>query len=206
MSQISIQLVENVRDVDDADAAGFERANCLEQALDLAMRKPGGRLVHQQDLGVQRQRLGDFDLLALDGGQVGHLRIEIEVDPVGFEQRLRVGALTATVEQAPAARRLAPEIEIVEHAHRRGKVRMLVDAGDAQFQHLHRVARLDGPAADLDLAGIGPHGTGQYLDQRRFPGTVGADQRTHLPCPERDRGIRKRDKRTICLGQPAGAK
>ena len=60
-------LVHAVRDVDDRDALGFERAKEGEQLLDLAARERGRRLVEDEDADVARDRLDDLGELALAG-------------------------------------------------------------------------------------------------------------------------------------------
>ena len=58
-------LVEAVRDVDDADAVGRQPADDVEQGVDLAVVEDRRRLVHDQEADVVRERAGDrHDLLA----------------------------------------------------------------------------------------------------------------------------------------------
>ena len=58
-------LVEPVRDVQDRYAVGLEVPDHLEEALDLLLRERGRRLVHDDDLRVYGERLGDLDPLHL---------------------------------------------------------------------------------------------------------------------------------------------
>ena len=62
-------LVDAVRDVDDRDAVAGELPDDLEQPLAFGRRQGRGRLVHDQDAGVDRQRLGDLDQLLLADAQ-----------------------------------------------------------------------------------------------------------------------------------------
>ncbi len=64
------RLLEVVGDVDDRDAAGREVADDLEQHLDLGGAERRGRLVHDEDARVDRQRAGDLDDLLLAEAQV----------------------------------------------------------------------------------------------------------------------------------------
>ena len=59
------RLLEMVGDVDDRDAAGGEVADDLEQHLDLGGAERRGRLVHDQDARIDRQRPRDLDDLLL---------------------------------------------------------------------------------------------------------------------------------------------
>ena len=68
------QLVHLVGDVDDALALGLERPDDLEQMLDFALGQRGRRLVHDENIGIVRDRLGDLDHLAIGDGKVADLR------------------------------------------------------------------------------------------------------------------------------------
>ena len=72
---------------------------------DLGVVERGGRLVHDQDLGVERQRLGDLDHLLPGHGEAADElpRVERQVQPV--EQLLRPRVQRALVEEE--ARRCA---------------------------------------------------------------------------------------------------
>ena len=48
----------------------------VEQALDFARTKGGGRFVENDQIGFERKRLGDLDQLALGRGEVARLRFE----------------------------------------------------------------------------------------------------------------------------------
>ena len=64
-------LVHAVRGVDDRDAFARELAHDLEQRLAFRRRQRRGRLVHDEDARVERQRLGDLDQLLLADAQLG---------------------------------------------------------------------------------------------------------------------------------------
>ena len=66
-------LVEPVRDVDDADALRGEPANDLEQRADLAFVEDRRRLVHDQQPHVAGERSCDRDDLLRGGTQLPHL-------------------------------------------------------------------------------------------------------------------------------------
>ena len=76
-----------------------------------------GRLVHDDDARVERQRLGDLDELALGERQVGDRRVGLEVDAKPPQQRRHVAPRSPCGRRASAARRrrLAPD----EHIGRR---------------------------------------------------------------------------------------
>jgi hypothetical protein len=92
-----------VGDVDDARALGFEGADDLEQMLDLALGQRGGRLVHDENVGIVADRLGDLDHLPVGDGEIAHfgLRIERNVEPL--EQRLGPFAHLVVAHESEAA-------------------------------------------------------------------------------------------------------
>ena len=54
-----------VADIDDGDAARFEVAHDIHEALHIGFGQCGGRLIHDQHAGILGQRPGDFDALAI---------------------------------------------------------------------------------------------------------------------------------------------
>src|SRR3712207_7482218 len=65
-------ILQGMADVDDADATAFEPADDGKEALDLAARERGRRLVEDHHLGVGMERFGDFNQLTLTLGQVAN--------------------------------------------------------------------------------------------------------------------------------------
>ena len=59
-----------------AHSRAFESRDHVEQPLDLARAQRGGRLVEDDQIGFERQRLGDLDELALRRGKVARLGVE----------------------------------------------------------------------------------------------------------------------------------
>ena len=133
-------LVEAVRDVDDADTLRREPANHVEERLDLALVEDRGRLVHDQQPHVSRQRAGDrHDLLGrrpqlADLGAHGDRLV-----PEPGEQRRRLPVHLVEVEQRPAAR-LVREEDALGDAEVGDEVELLVDRRDAALERAGGVA------------------------------------------------------------------
>ena len=104
-------LVETVTDIDDSDAAGPEAAHDVEEPRHVALRQRRGRLVHDEDSRIVRQRAQDLDPLAVaDRERADDLVRREIVDLERGEQRLRLGAHGAPVDAAQSgARRMAEE-------------------------------------------------------------------------------------------------
>ena len=67
-----------MRDEDDRALRAFKSRDHVEQALDFARTKGGGRLVENDQIGFERERLGDLYELTLGRGEVARLRFELQ--------------------------------------------------------------------------------------------------------------------------------
>ena len=92
-------LVEAVRDEQDAGALVAEAAGDGEQPLHLDSAERGGRLVHDEHLGVERDGLGDLDDLLVGDGQALGDAVGIDRDAEPVEELARLGAHGAPVDQ-----------------------------------------------------------------------------------------------------------
>ena len=173
-------LVEAMGDVDDADAVGRELADDTEQDLDLAVVEDRGRLVHDQQLHVARERAADRDHLLRGGTQVAHEHVRADVAVVeALEQRVRLGAHAGAIQETELARFVAEEDRLGD-PQVLDQVELLVDRPDAEGHRLRRLTDRQQLAVDADLAlGRGDHAR-HALDQGRLAGAVGAQQTVHL--------------------------
>ena len=85
-------LVEAVRDEQDAGSAVAQAAGDGEEAVDLDARERRGRLVHDEHLRVERDRLRDLDDLLVGDREALGDAVGIDRDAEPFEQRARLGA------------------------------------------------------------------------------------------------------------------
>ena len=179
------QLLQPVRDVDDRHAARLEVGDHLEQDLDLGRRKRRGRLVHDQDAGVERHRLGDLDELLLADAQV-------------LDQHVRADAGLAAVR---GIRRPAAPAPCGRYARRRLVISRVAKMFSATVRlpnrlsswntmpmpRAHRVARRGERhllAVEQDAAVRRLLDAGDDLHQRRFAGAVLADQHVDRAAPD----------------------
>jgi hypothetical protein len=147
-------------------------------------RQRGGGLVHDEDAGLERDRLGDLDgLLGTDGQRVGRCP-RIEVDVKGTED------LAGLVVHLPPAHEPPPPAVAHEDVLGDAQVgedhRLLVDRHDAVVLRISGRAQRDELAVDAHLAGVGLVDAGHRLDERRLAGAVLADQGVDLPGEELD--------------------
>ena len=72
-------LVQTVRDIDDADAAARQELDDAENVLDILFLQHGGQLVEDDDLRIVHDRLGQLDQLLFCRAQMldGHVQVDI---------------------------------------------------------------------------------------------------------------------------------
>ena len=162
------------------DAVGREAADDAEQGLDLAVVEDRGRLVHDQQLDVARERAGDRDDLLRGGAQRAHEHVGRDVAVVeALEQRAVSRPHRARSSSAEPARLVAEE-DALGHAQVLDEVELLVDRPDPAAIDSDGSPTGQRLAVDEDLAlGRGDHAR-HALDQRRLAGAVGAEQAVHL--------------------------
>ncbi|ADI10120.1 hypothetical protein SBI_07000 [Streptomyces bingchenggensis BCW-1] len=172
-------LLQVVGDEDDADAVRAQGADDPEELVDLFGGEHRGRLVHDQDAGVQGQRLGDLDHLQPGDAQVAYAVGGGDVDPDAGQQFGGPLVHGLAVDQ-PQSARLAPQEDVLGDAEVGDEVELLVDGGDPEpFGVLGAVDAHRG-AVDEDAAAVGAVGAGEHLDQRALARTVLAQQDVHL--------------------------
>ena len=160
------------------DLLGFLRAQCRR------------RLVHDQHAGVEMDRPRDGDGLALAARQRAHRHLEL--GEVRIEARHHLARLDLhgdVVERAPAAQQFAAQEQVGRGVEILGQRQGLIDRLDAVAPGVARAVDRRRPAIDPDLAGVGPIGTRQHLDQRRLAGAVVAEQAHDLAALEVERHV-----------------
>ena len=65
-------FIQAVRNVDDGDALRTQIVDDFKQARRFCERQTRGRLIHDQDAGVEREGFGDFDHLLTRDGKTRH--------------------------------------------------------------------------------------------------------------------------------------
>jgi hypothetical protein len=157
-------LVEKMRDEDDAKAALLERAHDIEHQFDLLAVEAGGRLIEDEHLSRQVDRAGNRDhLLHRD-------RIAFETArDIDVEAKLRQHLAGAPVHRAARyqaePRRLVPEAEVFRHRKIGQQIDLLVHRPDAVTLGVDRAFGIDDLAIEQDVAAIAPIGAGQAFDE-----------------------------------------
>ena len=168
-------------DVDDADAAVAQPPDDVQQPAHVGVGEGSRRLVHDHDARVLRQRLGDFDALAIGDRQRRDFGVDVDMLAVEIvEQRARLGAHLAPVHAAERrARRMADE-DVFGDAQLGKEQQLLIDDRDALGARVAWRGKMNDLAADANLARVRAMNAGHDLDQRRLASAVFAEQRVDL--------------------------
>ncbi len=172
----ALDLVHLVADVDHADAFVPEPPDDVEEFADLGLVEGGGRLVHDEDAGLEAERLGDFHHLLPGDGQFADRHPRVDMDIHAFEDRPRVGVEPCLVDLPEGQARLASDPDVLpdrEVAHQR---EFLVDDADAEILRRFRRGQGHFLTVEQDAAAIGVIDTGQAFHQRRLARAVFAHQ------------------------------
>ena len=197
-----LDLVQSMRNEDDADAARLEGGDDLEQAARLGERQARRRLVHDDEPGIEGQRLGDFEQLLLGDRQFGDGRIGPEVDLEAVEQRLDATVYRLAIDQLQRAapERLTADEDIGGHVEIVEKIEFLVDEGNAGGRRLVDVERGALGAVDADHALGRRNDAAEHPHQSRFACAILADEPDHFARRHEKTDVPQRHHARIGLG------
>ena len=170
-----LQLLQAVRDVDDALALRAKLADDAEQLVDLLGGQRRGGLVHDQDAGVGGQRLGDLHHLLLGHLQGADHRGGIQVDVQAPEHPRGLGVHLLLGEHHALAA-LAAQEHVLRHRQVLAHVQLLMDDGHAQLLRALGGHVVNDLTEDLHRAGVLVVNAGEHLHQRRLACAVFTQQ------------------------------
>src|SRR5690606_4446553 len=174
-------VVDVVADEDDSEALLFELADQMGNLLGLGGTQGGGRLVHDQDAGVEVDGPGDGDRLPLTPGKGCHRGLEVLELRVEPGHHLAGGVLHRRVVEVPHPRgQLPAEEHVAGGVDVLGQRQRLVGRLDAVPLGVAGVLDDRRLTVDEDLTRIRTQGSREGLDQRRLAGSVAPDQRMDL--------------------------
>ena len=173
--------MQAVGDVDNRYALVAQGTDDLKKLFRILLGNGRGGLVHQDDLRVGRNGLGDFDYLLLRDGQASDDRRGADVKPKAvqrFRGQLVIGGLTL---HDPGIAILLVDDDIFRDGHIQTERKLLIDRVNARVHGVARVAEIDLCPIDNDLAAlIGWLVAADDLDQRGLSCAVFAQQRMNL--------------------------
>ena len=165
-----------VRDVDNGNALLLELADMVEEQLHFPLRNGGGRLIHDDHLGVDRDGLDDLDELALCHREVPQRLLGRHVQAALLDQLLRLFDLSLLIHQA-----VFPDLpahkDIFVHGHVQDRIQLLMDHRNAHIHSFLGIGHMIGLSVEEDLsAGIFRINSHQDLHQGGLSGTVFSHQ------------------------------
>ena len=186
-------LIELVADEEDRLALALQEFDEQKKLLDLLGRECGGRLVHDDDPGVDRHGTRHRDEVLVGDAEIAQPRVGVDVAGMHrVEHFARVGAHRLPVDRTQASARRVPQEDVFRDREIVEEHGLLVNGGDAVLEGLVGAGEMDGLAADADFAAIGLVDAGEDLHQRGLAGAVLADQRGDLSGIERQADIVER--------------
>ncbi len=175
-----LHLFDEVRNIDDRDAARLQTADEIEQRADVGLAEAAGRLVEHEDTTADGERAGDFDQLLCGGLEIAGERVGRDVGVTELAQRLRRNRAHTIALDDAAARRLDAEEDVLHHAEVRRERQLLVDHRDAGAACVQRIARRVRRTVEPHGAGVRSQGAREDGHQRALAGPVLADERADL--------------------------
>ena len=186
-------FIEPVRDVDTAQPSRAEIAQDPEKCLHLVFGKRRGGFVEDEDAGVLRQSLDDFDELLFTDTEPAHRRGRIDGDAESREQRAGVMVQFRPVDEGAAPRRRTEEY-VFRDRHFLDQRKFLVNDGQTGAPGLgDPVKARDLPVDEqFSLVRAVRVQTAQELDQRRLARAVFAAQRVDFARKQVERHVLER--------------
>ena len=196
-------LVHLVGDIDDGGALAAEPFDDPKQPGRFGLGQRAGGLVHNEDVGRQRQGLGDFDELLVADAKLadrrawGHLALELAEQLAGRPLHRPI------VEQTEAAQLLASQEDVGGGRQLVDEVEFLVDHADAGPLAVVDAAEADRPAADEHLAFEVGDQARKALHERALAGAVLADDGVQFARDDVKRDVAERHDAGEPLGEAA---
>jgi len=198
-------LFQPMRDVDDPHARALELVDDGEEMLGLGLRERGGGLVHDEHLGIERERLGDLDHLALRDRERAQGRVRIDVDMKARQDAPCVGAQSRAVDEAAHAR-FACEVDVLGHGEVRHEVELLMDHRDPGGLGLASGREARGATLVRHATAVGLKLTADHFHQGRFARAILATHSVHLAAAEVEADVLERDDGQEPLGDAVETK
>ena len=176
-------LVELMRNVDDAGALCAQASQHREQSLDLALFQCGRRLVKDENARFPAQPLADGNKLALGKAQRDDLAPGIWVVIELSQDCARLLAHARAVYQGngtePPSRQIAKR-DVLRNRQRRNQAQLLWNSDNASSDRLLRAGETARDTRQQNAAAIRGVNAAENANQRGLAGTILAEQRVDL--------------------------
>ena len=151
-------FLQTVRDDQERCALRAQAAHEGEEDVDLVRAERRGRLVEDDEAGVERERAQNLDHLLLGDGQIADLAIGVDRQiPTETTGEVVGGPVDGAAIEPPAAAigLLVHEKDVFRHGEVRNQTQFLEDDGDARPRRVAGVAEGDRRAVPLERAASG---------------------------------------------------
>ena len=194
-------FLEPVGDEEHRHPPVAELAGHPEELPDLVVGEGSRRLVHDEDLHLERDGLRDLDRLLRGEGEPAGRRPDVEPYPEAREDVLRLGVHARPVDEqvlvAVGDEDVLGDVEVGEDEG------LLVDGGESVGLGLLGVGEVHGPALHPDLSRIAVLDAGQDLDEGRLAGAVLSHEGVDLAGVKGERHVVERLRHVEALGEAA---
>ena len=191
-------------DEEHCDTPVSKLAGRSEKLLDLVVRKRRGRLVHDQNFDIERNRLRDFNCLLRSQGEPLRSRPNIELHTQVGQYLFGLVMHVLPADELPLV--AMSDENIFGHIQIREYQRLLIDRGDPACLRMLRVRQVDDRSGNPDFAFIRLFNSGDDLDQSGFASAVLADQRMDFTWAQIKRDLVQRSGHVEALGKIAHLK
>ena len=174
------EFFQLMRNKQDGHALGLEAADRFHQLRDLLLTQRGGRLVHNDELCIQRNGFGDLHHLLKTGTQLAALHFYINLRMTQRSQRFRSLLMHSGIIQKQALFHGTSHENIVRNRKLLDDVQFLIHAGNTCLTGLNRIPEDDLFAVNEDVSLFRIVHAGQHLDQGGLAGAIFANQAMDL--------------------------
>ena len=140
-----------MRDVDYPDALRFQSSNRVEEYFGLLVRQRGRRLVHDQNISLDRKSFRDLDHLLLSYAKFTDQSIRVEVEAKTFQQLASFGGFGVALDETHDVA-LTPKENIFGDREVRYETKLLMNDADAVSLRVRDILHYVGVAFDDDFA------------------------------------------------------
>jgi len=165
-------FVHAVGDVHKSYALVFQYADNRKKFFDFSFRQRCRRFVEDDDFCISQQSLRNFDDLSLTYGKQSERRKRIKLDSQSVQNALRLPSHRFFVKHAEFSEYFTPQKYIFFDVHIGKSIELLIDKAYSRFFRLFGIRKRNFFAVDIQYTRIFQMDAGEYLHQRRFPGTV----------------------------------
>ncbi len=120
-------------DIDNPASLSFQLADHAEQRFSFGVGQRVGRFIHNDDLRLKAQHLGDFHHLLIADGEVAHQPVAFKAQIELRQQNVRFRVHLFPVDFAEAVNELAAQKDVFSNGELRDQVQFLVDNADPGF-------------------------------------------------------------------------